>query len=260
MLPLIILLVWIVNWYRRDLCWTYQTLFLRHLNWSYGEHTNLSLVVNLWAPRFFEAHNPLSLAGSYLQEACMKPRCRGRRQKRETWQHPHLWFSPRLGSPGWCPAISSCASAKSSCLADVCNTCPQKAMYRLTGKWRTIIRTCFQTPILYTSLGHLPQVTQVSTQGQREGVRSEPSLRLQASDLQISTTPSGWAFKILFRPLGSHKNWPQNGVPTLRITLVCKLSFWSLGLHVFTGSGDESAVFDRRTGSTAMRPQWRRGR
>lgn len=146
-----------------------------HLNWYYGEHASLSLVVNLWAPRFFEVHNALSLAGAYLQEGLWNPDV-GAEDERETWQLPHLWFSPRLGSPGWCPAISFCASAKSSCLADVCNTCPQKAVCHLTGKRRTIIWTCFQTPILYTTLGHLPQATQVSTELRDRGKGSGQSL------------------------------------------------------------------------------------
>lgn len=171
----------------------------------------------------------------------MKPRCRGRRQKRETWKHPYLWFSPRLSSAGWCPAISFCASAKPSCLADVYNSCPQKAMCHLTGKWRTVIWTCFQTLVLYTTLGHLPQVTQVSTELRDRGKGSGQTLPCSYRSVTFTLVPLplAWAFTMLFRPLVSHKNWPQNGVPTLRITLVCKLNFWSLGLPVFTGSGDE---------------------
>ena len=241
MLPLIILLIWTVSWSRGEhvTCVEPARLF----SWDIWIYTMESMLISLWwstcelrgSSRF------IILAGSYLQEGRMKPRCRGRRQKRETWKHPYLWFSPRLSSTGWCPAISFCASAKPSCLADVYNSCPQKAMCHLTGKWRTVIRTCFQTLVLYTTLGHLPQVTQVSTELRDRGKGSGQAL--PCSDRSVTFTlvplPLAWVFKMLFRPLVSHKNWPQNGVPTLRITLVHKLNFWSLALPVFTGSGDK---------------------
>ena len=177
MLPLIILLIWTVNWSRGKhvTCVEPTRLFL----WDIWIDTMESMLISLWSTcelrgsSRFIMHCPWQ---ELIYRRVVWDPDAGAEDERETWQLPYLWFSPRLGSPGWCPAISFCASAKSSCLADVCNTCPQKAMCHLTGKWRTIIWTCFQTPILYTTRGHLPQATQVSTELRDRGKGSGQSL------------------------------------------------------------------------------------